>query len=143
MSSTLMAHGIFGNFYTSPYQELIPFLTDGVDDEDEVLLAMASSLGNMADQVGGASYAHTLLPPLELLLTVGKDIPNIMLAAIFFCVTHRFDLKRRILCGMRLPRALRGYQKDYHQRRFKTNTRRCWHGWRRISGSLPECRLLL
>ena len=48
-------------------------MTDGVDDEDEVLLAMASSLGNMSEQVGGAEYAHDLLPPLELLLTVGKN----------------------------------------------------------------------
>ena len=49
-------------------------MTDGVDDEDEVLLAMASSLGNMSEQVGGAEYAHDLLPPLELLLTVGKNV---------------------------------------------------------------------
>ncbi len=48
----------------------MPFLIDGVDDEDEVLLALANSLGKMVGQVGGQSYAHTLLPPLELLLTV-------------------------------------------------------------------------
>jgi serine/threonine-protein phosphatase 2A regulatory subunit A len=51
-------------------EELLPFLTDGVDDEDEVLLALAKSLGNMVAQVGGPSHAHSLLPPLELLLTV-------------------------------------------------------------------------
>jgi serine/threonine-protein phosphatase 2A regulatory subunit A len=45
-------------------------LTEGVDDEDEVLLALATSLGKMIDKVGGKSYAHTLLPPLELLLMV-------------------------------------------------------------------------
>jgi hypothetical protein len=53
--------------------ELLPFITDGVDDEDEVLLAIASSLGKLVDHVGGPLHAHTLLPPLELLLTVGKD----------------------------------------------------------------------
>lgn len=45
-------------------------MTDGVDDEDEVLLALANSLGRMIDQVGGSNHAHVLLPPLELLLTV-------------------------------------------------------------------------
>lgn len=47
-------------------------MTDGVDDEDEVLLALASSLGKLVSHVGGGSYAHNLLPPLELLLTVGR-----------------------------------------------------------------------
>lgn len=51
-------------------EELLPFLTDGVDDEDEVLLAMATSLGKLVKHVGGSSYAHVLLSPLELLLTV-------------------------------------------------------------------------
>lgn len=53
-------------------QELLPFLTDGVDDEDEVLVAVASQLGKLVQHVGGSSHAQTLLPPLELLLTVGK-----------------------------------------------------------------------
>jgi serine/threonine-protein phosphatase 2A regulatory subunit A len=49
----------------------LPFLTDAMDDEDEVLLAVATALGNMVDHVGGPIHAHNLLPPLELLLTVG------------------------------------------------------------------------
>jgi HEAT repeat len=51
-------------------QELLPFLTDGIDDEDEVLLGMATSLGKMVPLVGGADQAHVLLQPLELLLDV-------------------------------------------------------------------------
>ncbi|GAX21279.1 serine/threonine-protein phosphatase 2A regulatory subunit A [Fistulifera solaris] len=54
--------------------ELLPFVTDGVDDEDEVLLALASSLGRMVTQVGGPTQAHTLLRPLELLLTVEETL---------------------------------------------------------------------
>jgi serine/threonine-protein phosphatase 2A regulatory subunit A len=54
-------------------KELLPFVTDGVDDEDEVLLALATSLGKMVNLVGGGSYAQTLLPPLELLLTVEEN----------------------------------------------------------------------
>jgi serine/threonine-protein phosphatase 2A regulatory subunit A len=49
---------------------LLPFLTDGIDDEDEVLLGVASSLGRMVPAVGGPSYAHALLRPLELLLAI-------------------------------------------------------------------------
>ncbi len=54
---------------------MLPYLTDSVDDEDEVLVAVATSLGKLTGFVGGSNYAHTLLPPLELLLTVGKLFP--------------------------------------------------------------------
>jgi len=53
--------------------ELLPFLTDGVDDEDEVLVAIASSLGKLIEHVGGPSHAQALLPPLELLLSVEEN----------------------------------------------------------------------
>jgi serine/threonine-protein phosphatase 2A regulatory subunit A len=55
-------------------QELIPFVTDGVDDEDEVLLALGNCLGKMVEHVGGPLHAHTLLRPLELLLTVEETL---------------------------------------------------------------------
>jgi serine/threonine-protein phosphatase 2A regulatory subunit A len=48
-------------------------LTDGVDDEDEVLLALANSLGKMIPHVGGGSHAQSLLPPIELLLMVEEN----------------------------------------------------------------------
>jgi len=54
-------------------EELLPFLTDGVDDEDEVLLGVANSLGKMIPLVGGGSHALSLLPPIELLLTVEEN----------------------------------------------------------------------
>jgi serine/threonine-protein phosphatase 2A regulatory subunit A len=50
--------------------ELIPFLTDGMDDEDEVLLAVATSLPKLVAYVGGSQHVHALLRPLELLLTI-------------------------------------------------------------------------
>ena len=52
----------------------MPFISDGIDDEDEVLLALASSLGRMVPHVGGPPHAHTLLHPLELLLTVEETL---------------------------------------------------------------------
>jgi len=54
--------------------ELIPFLTEANDDEDEVLLAMAEELGRFVPYVGGAPHAHHLLPPLEALAQVEETV---------------------------------------------------------------------
>jgi serine/threonine-protein phosphatase 2A regulatory subunit A len=54
-----------------PNQELLPFLTDAIDDDDEVLIVIAQALGKLVMHVGGPTYAYLLLTPLELLLTVG------------------------------------------------------------------------
>ena len=54
--------------------ELLPFLSDGVDDEDEVLEAIAISLGKLVPHVGGPEYASSLLHPLELLLAVEENV---------------------------------------------------------------------
>lgn len=51
-------------------KELIPFLSDNSDDDDEVLLAMADELGRFVPYVGGVAHASFLLPPLETLCTV-------------------------------------------------------------------------
>ena len=51
-------------------KELIPFLSENNDDDDEVLLAMAEELGVFVPYVGGVEYANILLPPLETLCTV-------------------------------------------------------------------------
>ncbi|KAI8973007.1 armadillo-type protein [Pilobolus umbonatus] len=50
--------------------ELIPFLNETIDDEDEVLLAVADELADFSDYVGGPEFAHFLLSPLENLATV-------------------------------------------------------------------------
>ena len=54
--------------------ELIPFLSENNDDEDEVLLAQAEQLGNFVPYVGGPSYGHLLLPLLETLSTVEETV---------------------------------------------------------------------
>ncbi|KAI9276001.1 armadillo-type protein [Sporodiniella umbellata] len=51
-------------------EELVPFLSEGIDDEDEVLLAVAEELGNFGELVGGSEHAHLVLAPLETLTTV-------------------------------------------------------------------------
>ncbi|THH06108.1 hypothetical protein EW145_g4319 [Phellinidium pouzarii] len=56
-------------------EELVPFLQDSVDDEDEVLLALAEELGkNFDEYVGGRKYAHVLLGPLEVLAAVEETL---------------------------------------------------------------------
>lgn len=55
-------------------KELIPFLSESNDDEDEVLLAMAEELGSFVKYVGGPAYGHYLLPPLEGLAIVEETV---------------------------------------------------------------------
>ncbi|KFP84792.1 Serine/threonine-protein phosphatase 2A 65 kDa regulatory subunit A alpha isoform, partial [Acanthisitta chloris] len=54
--------------------ELLPFLTDTIYDEDEVLLALAEQLGTFTALVGGPEFVHCLLPPLESLATVEETV---------------------------------------------------------------------
>jgi len=54
--------------------ELLPFLTDSIDDEDEVLLALAEELGDFVTQVGGPEFASALLEPLETLSAVEETV---------------------------------------------------------------------
>lgn len=55
-------------------KELIPFLTENNDDDDEVLLAMAEELKGFVPYVGGVEHASCLLPPLETLCTVEETV---------------------------------------------------------------------
>ncbi|ORX37393.1 armadillo-type protein [Kockovaella imperatae] len=55
-------------------EELIPFLQDQLDDEDEVLLVLAEELGGFAEYVGGKEWAWTVLGPLENLAAVEETL---------------------------------------------------------------------
>ena len=56
-------------------EELIVFLQESVDDEDEVLLALAEELGrDFEEYIGGKEYAHLLLGPLENLSAVEETV---------------------------------------------------------------------
>jgi len=54
--------------------ELVPFLNESLDDEDEVLLAMAGELGKLVPLVGGGEHARCLLAPLEQLAAVEETL---------------------------------------------------------------------
>lgn len=50
-------------------------MQESLDDEDEVLLALADELGkNFEDYLGGPEHAHLLLGPLENLAAVEETL---------------------------------------------------------------------
>lgn len=55
-------------------EELIPFLDESVEDEDEVLVALSEELGSFIEYVGGPQWAHVLLSPLENLAAIEEPV---------------------------------------------------------------------
>ncbi|KAF0759610.1 hypothetical protein AaE_003680, partial [Aphanomyces astaci] len=53
-------------------EELLPFLNETLDDDDEILLALAQELGEFVDLVGGPLNAYHLLSLLESLVAVDE-----------------------------------------------------------------------
>ncbi|CAH0482275.1 unnamed protein product [Peronospora belbahrii] len=54
--------------------DLLPFLREATEDEDEVLVALAEELGGFVDLVGGAEHALALVEPLEVLAGVEETV---------------------------------------------------------------------
>lgn len=55
--------------------ELLPFLHESLDDDDEILLALAQELGeNFVEYVGGPAHAHLILVVLESLAAVEETL---------------------------------------------------------------------
>ncbi|KAL8720614.1 MAG: hypothetical protein Q9225_002550 [Loekoesia sp. 1 TL-2023] len=55
-------------------EELIPFLDESVEDEDEVLTALSDELGGFVEYVGGPEWGHVLLSPLENLAAIEEPL---------------------------------------------------------------------
>lgn len=53
--------------------ELIPFLTESLDDEDDVLQAVSEQLKELLPLMGGSEHAYLLLRPLETLIMVEES----------------------------------------------------------------------
>lgn len=78
--------------------ELLPFLMETIDDEDEVLLVLSDELGDFVGAVGGVDHAAALLEPLESLSMVEET-----------CVRDRaVEALRRILATVVAESADRG-----------------------------------
>lgn len=54
--------------------ELVPFLVDLNDEDDECLMAVAEHIPSLVNLVGGDQFVHTLLLPLESLSTVEETV---------------------------------------------------------------------
>ncbi|KAJ2389537.1 protein phosphatase 2A structural subunit, partial [Coemansia sp. RSA 2603] len=54
--------------------ELIPFLDESIDDEDELLLSLAEVLGDFVQYVGGPKFTYVLLRPLENLAAAEETV---------------------------------------------------------------------
>lgn len=54
--------------------ELVPFLDESVEDEDEVLTALSDELGGFVEYVGGPEFGHVLLSPLENLAAIEEPL---------------------------------------------------------------------
>lgn len=48
--------------------ELVPFISDSIEDEDAVISVIADKLGGLTAFLGGAENVHVLIRPLELLV---------------------------------------------------------------------------
>jgi serine/threonine-protein phosphatase 2A regulatory subunit A len=53
---------------------MFSFITESVEDEDEVLVALSEELGNFVEYVGGPEYGHVLLSPLENLAAIEEPV---------------------------------------------------------------------
>ena len=75
--------------------ELIPYLTEkggGWDDDDEVLIQLATQFADFLEYVGGPEFAETLLAPLEHLVSMEEPaVRNKAVQAIISIVTHLPD----------------------------------------------------
>ena len=75
-------------------------LTEPLEDDEEILLAIAAELSRFIPLVGGAAHAHTILPPLEALAQteeVSTHLPlqptaTITTTTIASCCRHRHPL---------------------------------------------------
>ena len=77
-------------------EELIPFVTEPQEDNDEHLLVLAQELGGLLGHVGGTQFAGTLLSPLEAL--TGSDENSVRDAAV--------DSVRSVMKDMSKPHIL-------------------------------------
>ena len=55
-------------------EELLPFISEAVYDEDDVLLAITEQLGKLVPYVGGKEYAYTIMVPLEQLAAIEECV---------------------------------------------------------------------
>ena len=119
-------------------EELIPFLQDSVDDEDEVLLALAEELGrNFEEYIGGKEYAQVILGPLENLSAVEETlVREKVLFSSLSCVYQRS--LRLTVSNLRLQNLSPKSPQFFHKRKSNSFTSPCSNVCPQESGLLLE-----
>jgi len=74
--------------------ELIPFVNELLDDDEEILVELAESLGELSGYLGGNQYAHLLLSPLEKLCYVEESTVRDKAAEAIKRVVNLIDFKK-------------------------------------------------
>ena len=93
-------------------EELIPFLQDSVDDEDEILLALADELGKSFEEyIGGKEWAHVLLGPLENLSAVEETLVRDKVRS-NFAMDHGYELWNLLIPRGQRPTGRRIHHQD-------------------------------
>jgi serine/threonine-protein phosphatase 2A regulatory subunit A len=65
-------------------------VTESVEDEDEVLVALSEELGSFTDYVGGPQWGHVLLSPLENLAAIEEPVVRDKVRATIDIRPHSF-----------------------------------------------------
>ena len=74
--------------------ELIPYLGEFMDDEEEVLVAMAEVVPSLFDLVGGKNYAYLLLEVLEKLSAIEDSSVCGASVASYLSITSKLDCSK-------------------------------------------------
>lgn len=92
--------------------ELVPFVSESVDDDDEVLLALAEQLGkSMVPLVGGGDFGACLLDPLERLAS--NEESAVRDRAVASMVEVAENLSSEALSSSLLPRVQRLAEREW------------------------------
>lgn len=115
---------------TRTRNELIPYLCEFIDDEDEILMVMAESLSSFLPYVGGADHVGVLLGPLEILSGVGEAC--VRDKAVESILNISKGLNGSALEDNVVPMIRRLSQADWHTSRMSA-TLLCWLPYARSS----------
>jgi len=96
-------------------KELIPYLSDMLDDDDDVLRIICEVLLQLLDYVGGEQYYHTLIQPYETLCVVEEN--SIRLLALKKLATLTAKIPEKLVLDHLPPLFNRLATSDWHTAR--------------------------
>ena len=101
---------------------LISSGAESIDDEDDVLLALAEELGNFIEYVGGPAHATSLLTPLETLAAVDEADVREKARALATCAPERAR-DGHVMVRLRVCHPSMSYRGSRGRRRLSRSSR--------------------